>query len=153
TGLPALPGLGGGGRGGPVGPGGAVYTLVGTTIAGAMEKPEGTLFEGIDLSLLGIAKYAGANPPATFVRALGEIAGRAAAAKQAFDAGNDAATIAPMIEGGLTAVRTLRSQLGSMGLSDDAKYEVDFRLKNKEQDWQTAVLAAHGLSFVAVAND
>src|SRR6187402_1939971 len=40
-----------------------------------------------------------------------------------------------------------------MGLSDEARFEIDFRLNRKEQDWQDAVLAAHGLSFVAVAND
>jgi hypothetical protein len=40
-----------------------------------------------------------------------------------------------------------------MGLGDAARYEIDFRLNTKEQDYQHAVLAAHGLSFVAVAND
>jgi hypothetical protein len=153
VGLPALPGLGGGGRGGPVaGPGGAVYTLVDTTIPGAMEKPEGSLFDGVDLTLVGLAKYAGPNPPAVLTAALGGIADQVQRAKQAFDAGNDAATVAP-IEAGLTALRTLRAQLTSMGLSDTARYEIDFRLKTKEQDYQTAVLAAHGLSFIAVAND
>ncbi len=66
--------------------------------------------------------------------------------------GNDAATAAP-IEAGLTALRALRANLASMGLSDDAKYEIDFRLKHKELDYEDAVIAAHGIVFNAIAND
>src|SRR5262249_44596208 len=57
------------------------------------------------------------------------------------------------IEAGLAAIRSLRSQLASMRLTDLARYEVDFRLRNKERDYQDAVLAAHGLTFDAVADD
>src|SRR5207247_9675893 len=53
----------------------------------------------------------------------------------------------------LTALRALRQQLGAMGLTDTGRYEIDFRLNTKERDYQAAVLAAHGLSFIAVAND
>ena len=118
-----------------------------------MEKPEGGLFDGIDLTVTGLApRFAGSNPPAALTSALAGIADSAQRARQAFDAGNDAGTVAP-IEAGLTAVRALRGQLASMGLSDAARYEIDFRLKTKEQDYQDAVLAAHGLALVAIAND
>jgi hypothetical protein len=40
-----------------------------------------------------------------------------------------------------------------MGLSDSARFEIDFRLKLKEQDYENAVLLAHGLTFDAVADD
>src|ERR1035438_4296150 len=40
-----------------------------------------------------------------------------------------------------------------MGLNDAARYEVDFRLGIKERDYEDAVLAAHGLSFDAIADD
>ena len=40
-----------------------------------------------------------------------------------------------------------------MQLTDAARYEIDSRLKNKERDYQDAVLAAHGLTFDAVADD
>ena len=66
--------------------------------------------------------------------------------------GNDAATAAP-VESGLAAVRALRAQLSSMPLGDLARYEIDFRLEIKERDYQDAVLAAHGVSFDAVADD
>jgi hypothetical protein len=102
--------------------------------------------------MTGLAKYAGATPPAALTSGLAAIASAAETAKKAFDSGNDAATAAP-IEAGLTALRALRAQVGSMGLSDEAKYEIDFRLKHKELDYEEAVLAAHGVSFNAVAND
>ena len=140
----------GGGRGGPGG--GAAFTLMDTTIQGQMNKDESSLLEGVDVSLTGLAKYAGASPPAALLTGLEKIAMQALQAKQAFDTGSDAATAAP-IETGLAAVRALRAQLGSMALGDSARYEIDFRLKNKEKDWQDAVIAAHGLTFQAVAND
>ena len=166
-GLPGIPGIAGGGRGGrgggarPGGPGGAgapgtlpgnPYTLVDTTISGAMERPEGGLFDGVDITLPGLAKYAGANPPAALTGGLAAITDQARRARQAFDAGNDAGTVAP-IEAGLTALRALRAGLGSIGLSDPARYEIDFRLKIKEPDYERAVLAAHALTFNAIAND
>src|SRR5208282_1509974 len=73
-------------------------------------------------------------------------------AQKAFDAGNDAGTAAP-VEAGLAAVRSLRARLASMGLTESAQYEIDFRLKVKERDYENAVLAAHGLTFDAIADD
>ena len=40
-----------------------------------------------------------------------------------------------------------------MGSPTSARYEIDFRLQMKERDYQDAVLAAHGLTFDAVADD
>ncbi len=40
-----------------------------------------------------------------------------------------------------------------MQLSDSARYEVDFRLNTKERDYEDALVAAHGLTFDAVADD
>jgi GlcNAc-PI de-N-acetylase/NPCBM-associated, NEW3 domain of alpha-galactosidase len=155
-------GAGGGARGGARGGapagfgrgggGGAVYTLVSTDIPGEQDKDETSLFDGIDITIPGLAKFAGANPPAALTSGLAAIAEQARRARAAFDAGNDAGTVAP-IEAGLTAVRALRAGLGSMGLSDTARYEIDYRLNLKEQDYQDAVFAAHGLTFDAVADD
>jgi hypothetical protein len=117
-----------------------------------MEKPGSTLFDGIDVSLTGLARFAGAAPPAALTSGLADIAANAIKAQQAFDAGNDAGTAAP-IETGLTALRALRARLGTMGLSDAARFEIDFRLKTKEADYEAAVLAAHGVSFNAIATD
>jgi len=151
SGLPPLPGFGGG-RGGPGAGGQLQYQLVDSTIPGQMQKDESGLFDDVDVSLAGIAQFAGANPPDALTSGLAAIVDRAATARRAFDAGDDAATAAP-IEAGLAAIRALRGQLASMRLSAAARYEIDFRLGNKERDYQDAVLAAHGLAFDAVADD
>jgi LmbE family N-acetylglucosaminyl deacetylase len=146
-GTPAAPP--GGGRGG-FGPGG--YQLMETTIAGQKEKDEKTLFDDIDVSLAGVAQYAGGNPPEALTRGLAAVIEQAKRAQAAFAAGDDNGTAAP-VEAGLAALRSLRTNLASMGLSDAARYEIDFRLRNKERDYEDAVLAAHGLVFDAQADD
>src|SRR5204863_3450383 len=60
SGLPALPGFASG-RGG--GGGGGQYALIDSTIPGQMQKDEASLFADIDVTLAGIAQFAGANPP------------------------------------------------------------------------------------------
>ena len=149
SGLPALPGFANG-RGG--GGGGGQYALQDSTIPGQMQKDEASIFDDVDLTLSGVAKYAGANPPEALTTGLGAVVDQAVRAKQAFDRGDDAGTAAP-IEAGLTALRALRSQLASMRLNDAARYEIDFRLQLKERDYEDALIAAHGLTFDAVADD
>jgi LmbE family N-acetylglucosaminyl deacetylase len=148
SGLPPLPGIAGG-RGGGRGGG---YQLVDSTIPGEMEKDEKSLFDGIDTGLPTLAQFAGPNPPAALTSGLAAIVLAAKRAQSAFDSANDAGTAVP-IEAGLVAVWKLRAELGAMGLNDSARYEIDFRLKVKERDFQDAVLAAHGLTFDAVADD
>ena len=147
-GPPPLPGMAGGRGGGA----GAAYQLMETTIASQKDKDEASFFEGVDVRLEALAQYAGSNPPEALTAGLAKIAGFAKQAQDAFASGNDAATAAP-VEAGLSAVRALQAQLGSMGLSDGARYEIGFRLKNKERDYQDAVLAAHGLTFDVLADD
>lgn len=149
SGLPALPGFAGG-RGG--GGGGGQYQLVDSTIPGQMQKDEASLFDDIDISVSGMVQFAGANPPDALKSGLAAIVDQAQKAAGAFKDGSDGATAAP-IEAGLVAIRALRAQLGTLRLSDSARYEIDFRLKIKERDYQDALIAAHGLTFDAVADD
>ena len=146
-GLPPVPG--GGGRGG--GGRGAGYQLVDNTL-GRTEKNDPSLFDGVDTSLTALAQFAGANPPEALTAALAAIVEHAHRAQNAFDSGNDAGTAAP-IEAGLAGVRALREHLSSMGLAADAQYEINFRLNLKERDYEDAVLAAHGVTFEALADD
>ncbi len=148
--LPPLPGARGGR--GPFGGGPGSYQLVDSTIPGQTEKHETSLFEGIDTSLPALVHFAGPNPPAALTAGIAAIVTEAKRAQSAFDGGNDAATAAP-VEAGLKAVRALRAQLASIGLSDSARYEIDYRLALKERDYEDAVLVAHGLTFDAVADD
>ena len=115
-----------------------------------MDKTETSLFDGVDTRLIALERFAGSNPQ--LASALTAISNAALKAQKAFAAGDDATTAAP-VEEGLTAVRALRARLGSMGINEDARYEIDFRLKQKERDYEDAVLAAHGLTFDAVADD
>jgi LmbE family N-acetylglucosaminyl deacetylase len=128
------------------------YQLVDSSIPGEMAKGETSLFDGVDTRLTAIARFAGPTPPAALVDGLEAISKQAQLAQLAFDSGNDGGAAAP-IEAGLEALRALRVRLDSMSLSDPARYEVDFRLKNKERDYEDAVLAAHNLVFDAVADD
>lgn len=146
-GLAPLAGLGGGRFRGPAG-----YQLVDTTISGEMDKNETSLFDGIDTGLPALARFAGPNPPEALTRGLAAIADDAKRAQSAFAAGNDAGTAEP-VEAGLAAVRALRAELASLGLGDSARFEIDFRLRVKERDYENAVLAAHDVTFDAVADD
>ena len=148
--MPPLPGFANGRGGG--GAGGGQYQLVDSTMPGQMDKDETGLFDGIDVSLAGLAQYAAPNPPSQLTNGLAAIVQSAEAAKKAFDEGHDAATAAP-IEAGLAAIRGLHAQLGTLRISDGARYEITFRLALKERDYEDAVLAAHGLTFDAVADD
>ena len=148
-GLPPLPGTGAG-RGARGGTGG--YQLVESSLTGQVGKDEASLFDGIDTSLNGVAQYAGSNTPQALVSGLAGIVAEGKRAQAAFAAGNDAGAAAP-VEAGLAALRALRVQLPSLGLSDSALYEIDFRVNLKERDYQDAVLAAHGVTFDALADD
>jgi hypothetical protein len=150
SGLPALPGFASGRGGGGAGSG--QYALVDSTIPGQMQKDEASLFADIDVTLAGVAQFAGANPPEALKSGLAAVVDQAQRAKKAFDSGDDPGTAEP-IAAGLTALRALRGRTASMGLTDAARYEIDFRLQNKERDYEDALLAAHGLTFDAVADD
>src|SRR5579872_1826069 len=92
NGMPPLPGFGGG-RGFFGTPS---YQLIDSTIAGQLQKDETSLFDGIDISITGLARFAGSNPPAALTDALGAIASQADRARTAFASGPDEATIAPI---------------------------------------------------------
>ncbi len=128
------------------------YQLTETTIAGERERDETSLFDGLDTSLGALALYAGPTPPDALASGLAAVAGAAQLARKAFDSGSDAATAAPIVSG-LEAVRALRAKLGTLGLSADAAFELDYRLQLKEQDYEDAALAAYGIGFQALADD
>ena len=169
--LPPLPGIAaggrggpgggpGGGRGGPAGAGaggpaaaGSPYTLVDTAIPGAMEKPESTLFDGIDITLAGLARYAGATSAGGAHERRSRRFRRPRSRRSRCSMPATTPARPRRSKRASPRLRALRANLASMGLSDAARYEIDFRLKNKEQDYENAVIAAHGLTFNVIAND
>lgn len=148
SGLPPLPGA----QQGRGGPGAGGYRMVDAVDKSMMGKNETSFFDGLDVSLTGLAQFAGPNPPYALTAGLAVISDAATRAQNAFSRGDDAATAKP-VEEGLVALRTLRGQLPSIGLSDDARFEINFRLETSERDYENALLVAHGLSFDAVADD
>ncbi len=134
------------------GPATARYRLAESTLAGQAGTAETSLFDGVDTTIVGLAQYAGSRPARELTIGLASIARQAEAAAQRFHAdGADATT--PPILAGLTAVRNLRGRLGSIGLNENARFEIDYRLETKEREFEQAAILAHGLRVESLADD
>ncbi|MDQ3346898.1 MAG: PIG-L family deacetylase [Acidobacteriota bacterium] len=128
-----------------------IYRLKDTAIGEQGVAPK-DIFEGIDTSILGLTRFAGEQIPPALATSLQAVAAIVQAASQALDQrGSEAA--APPLAAGLAALRELRSRLESMGLSDAARYEIDFRLAFKERQFEAALLLTHGIRIEALADD
>ncbi|MCX6552225.1 MAG: PIG-L family deacetylase, partial [Acidobacteria bacterium] len=132
----------------------AGYILVETAIPGLKEKGETDLFDGIDTTVPGLARYVPSTPPAALTTGLAAIAGQVAAAEIQLATGGPSAAL-PQLASGLQAVRALRGQLstGSMGIPEDARYEIDSRLALKERQFVDAMLLAGGIRLDVLADD
>lgn len=112
----------------------------------APEK-EKSMYEGVDVSLLGIASLAAGNTG--FLKE-----GLQRMAKCADDASNHytpnaPAIIAPALAEGLKATRQLIEQVRSSNLAEPGKSDVLFELEKKEPQFENALTLALGLSFDA----
>src|SRR5947207_4926059 len=109
----------------------ASYQLVETVIPAQQQKDEASLFEGVDSSIMSLTRFAGARAPKDLTEGLTAISSAVQAAQRAFDSSTDEATMKPL-QDGLYAVRVLRRELRAMSIDDAGKYEIDFRLRQKE---------------------
>ncbi|MGE0041490.1 MAG: PIG-L family deacetylase [Vicinamibacterales bacterium] len=134
------------------GPSARFYRLRDTVLPDGVNRADVGIFDGVDTRLVTLAGYAGAAPPAALTAGLEAITKTVADARAALAAGGNANAVAPLARG-ITAVRDLRAGLGAMGLSDDARYEIDFRLKQKEEQFAEALELAADIRLEAVAND
>jgi LmbE family N-acetylglucosaminyl deacetylase len=130
----------------------ASYQLVETTMPAQLQKDETSLFDGIDSSLLSLTRFAGARAPKDLTEGLTAVSNATLASQKAFDTVNDEATMKPL-QDGLFAVRVLRRSVRSMAIDDTGKYEIDFRLRQKESEFQQAITLAHGIKIEALADD
>src|SRR5215831_5042836 len=128
------------------------YRLVETTIPGQMEKDEKLLTDGIDTSLASLSQLAGTRPPKELVEGLASIAAAVQSAQKRIDAGQDDGAVGPLIIG-LHSLRVLRAQLRMMPIDDTARFEIDFRLRQKERELQQAIIIANGLRIDALSDD
>src|SRR3954462_12083013 len=116
----------------------ATYQLVETTLPAQMQKDETSLFDGVETSIASLAKFAGARAPKDLTEGLTAVSNAVTAAQKAFDTGNDEAPMKPL-QDGLFAVRVLRRELRAMPIDDTGKFEIEFRLRQKEGEFQQAI--------------
>ena len=128
------------------------YSLVESTISGQKDRDEKLLTDGIDTSIASLAQYAGPRPSKDLVDGLAAITTQVRAAQQRFDAGNDDGAVAPLLAG-LHAVRVLRAQLRGMAIDEPGRFDIEFRLRQKEREFQQAIIIANGLRIDALSND
>ncbi len=128
------------------------YRLRDTVLPDGVDRAEKEPFDGIDTTLNGLAKFVGANPPATLAAALTAIAGSVRTARQELAARGSAAAV-PSLVNGMSAVRKLRTDLAAMSIDDTARFEIDFRLKQKEGLFAQALITAADIKLDAVADD
>jgi LmbE family N-acetylglucosaminyl deacetylase len=134
------------------GPATSQYELAESTIPGAKDREEKSLFDGIDTSLAGLARVAGARPPKELVDGLASVASAVQLAQRKFDTETDDAVVPPLVTG-LRAVRVLRNVIRNLNIDDQARFEIDFRLRQKEREFQQAALIAAGIRIEALADD
>ena len=149
--LPLPAPIQGGGGFGP-GPGGVrAYRLRDSVLDGGVNRPEREIFDGVDTSLRSLLAFA-PNAPAELGAGLDRISAAVAEARDQFAAGGESAAVAPLAAG-LRALRAVRASLGAMTIPDSAKFEIDFRLAQKEPQFAQALMLAADVRLDAVARD
>ena len=109
---------------------------------------ERSLFTGIDVTITGVAKFAGSEGE-RMTPALNRIKELAAKALAEFRIENPEA-IAPQLAAGLREVRSARATLGS--LDPISRATVDGMLARKEQEFNDALVKSHGVIVDALSN-
>jgi hypothetical protein len=130
----------------------ATYQLEETTLPAQLQKDETSLFDGVDTTVVSLAKFAGSRVPKDLNEGLTAIDIAIKTAQRVFDTVNDEATIKPL-QDGLFAVRVLRRELRGMPIDEAGKFEIDFRLRQKEGEFQQAIVFAHSIRIEALADD
>jgi len=149
--LPLPAPISGGGGFGP-GPGGVRnYRLRDSVLDGGVNRPDKEIFDGVDTSLRSVLSFA-PSAPAALGEGLDRITAAIADARQQLASGGEAATVAPLAAG-LRALREVRASLNSMSLPETAKFEIDFRLAQKEPQFAQALMLAADVRLDAIARD
>jgi LmbE family N-acetylglucosaminyl deacetylase len=128
------------------GPASSAYHRFGSRIPA--EDHEKSFFDGIDITLAGIATLAGQEEHSFLTQGLNQINGFVEDALHSYSV-NDPSVIAPILANGLKATNRLIDQVNSSALSADAKYDVAHELKVKQAQFNDALALALGLSLSA----
>jgi LmbE family N-acetylglucosaminyl deacetylase len=125
---------------------GARYHRFGSHIP-AQDKEE-SFFDGIDISLAGIAELAGAAPPEFLKNGLKSMDESIASATAAFSA-QDPSAIAGTLAEGLKTADALIDEIEKSSLSAEQKYNVLHELRIKQRQFESALVAALGVEVEA----
>ena len=121
--------------------------LIDTTLPDQLKKPEDSLFDGLDTSIMGMAKLA--NAPA-LNEIFGQLRDSVDAALADYDPQRPWDVVSHLAKG-LEATRVLSSLIekihGIDGLDTATRAHLLFLLRNKAQEFMTATNAALGLSL------
>jgi LmbE family N-acetylglucosaminyl deacetylase len=134
------------------GPAPSTFELVESTLPGGTGRAEQALFDGIDYSIAGLVRFAGPKPPRELTQGLNAIAATVQNAQKAFQGTGDAATVTPLLTG-LRAVRQLRAQIRQMPIDELGRFDIEFRLRQKEREFQQAIVLANSVQVEALADD
>ncbi|HEY3135203.1 MAG TPA: PIG-L family deacetylase [Blastocatellia bacterium] len=114
-------------------------------------KNEKDIFEGIDSRLTGIADYAGASA-AKLRDQLAEVQAAADEAKANYNPLSKS-SVTEVIGRGLNKLRQIEAGLASLGLGESESFETSFLLKQKETDFEDALLKSEGVVVDCFADD
>jgi LmbE family N-acetylglucosaminyl deacetylase len=127
------------------------YRLGDTVLPGGTGRADNGLFDGVAISLQSLAGYA-SPAPQPLVLGLSAVAAQVQLAQQAFGSHGPSAARAPLAAG-LTALRALRADLPSLVKDETARFEIDYRLATKEEQFQKALVLAQGIRIDVLGDD
>ena len=117
--------------------------LINTTLPDQLKKPEDSLFDGLDTTIMGIAELA--NIPVLNAE-FTQLQESVNAAIRDYEARHPW-TVVPHLTSGLKTIRGLIEQVQDMEIEDRTRSHLLFLLRNKEQEFMIAAKAALGLSL------
>ena len=109
---------------------------------------ESDLFDGVAVGLERLKDF---TDQAFVAEGLDALRAEVEAANAAFDARAPWKTL-PSLRRGLTRLRNLRAEVARSGISADAKFELEHRLRPKEEDFEKAIALAHGIDLLPTAD-
>jgi len=134
------------------GPAPSTFELVESASPAFINQNEHSLFEGIDYTIGGLARFAGQRVPRELTTGLAALTTAVQSAAKAFETVSDAATVAPLIAG-LRRVRQPAHRTPWDAIDEAGRFELDFRLRQKETEFQQAIVAANSVHVDALADD
>ncbi len=124
------------------------YHLYASRVSSTLPAHEESFFDGIDISLSGMAAYAPADQQAGWAARLNHLNATVESAIASFNA-IDPAKTAPALAEGLSQVNSLIADINNSNLPADAKYNMSHELLIKQAQFNTGLEQALGLSVLA----